>query len=96
MPVSGEEIVLKDHEIRQLIQLVRDLPSRFPPITDAEGKPAPADIEFGFLHGRLQLFQIRPFLESTRARSSEYLQTLDRGATQLSTKTVDLSERPTS
>ncbi len=94
VPVSGEESVLKDNEIAQLIQLAQELPSRFPPITDAEGKPAPADIEFGFLNGRLQLFQVRPFLESKHARTSEYLQSLDRAATAVTVQTVNLTQPP--
>jgi hypothetical protein len=95
-PVSGDEAVLKDNEISQLVQLARELPARFPPITDAEGKPAPADIEFGFLNGRLQLFQIRPFLESTRARSSQYLRTLDSSVSNATATTVRLDDSPSS
>lgn len=94
VPVSGEDRVLQDSEIAQLIQLARELPQRFPPITDSEGKPAPADIEFGFLAGRLQLFQIRPFLESRQARSSDYLNSLDRGIEDLASRSVDLSVAP--
>ncbi|MGQ0656879.1 MAG: PEP/pyruvate-binding domain-containing protein [Chromatiales bacterium] len=94
VPVSGDEAVLKDNEIAQLIELVRDLPARFPAITDAEGMPAPADIEFGFLNGRLQLFQIRPFLESTRARSSDYLRSLDSTNPGALQTTVRLDQMP--
>lgn len=78
VPVSGDDTVLKPGEIAQLIQLARELPTRFPPIVDGEGKPAAADIEFGFVAGKLQLFQIRPVNESHRARGSEYLKSLDR------------------
>jgi hypothetical protein len=92
--VSGDESVLKPNEITQLIQLYRDLPNRFPPITDAEGKPAPADIEFGFLGGRLQLFQIRPFLESARARSSSYLGSLDARMSDAGSTSVALDKPP--
>jgi hypothetical protein len=94
VPVSGEDAVLKPHEIPQLIQLARELPTRFPPIADAEGKPAPADIEFGFLDGRMQLFQIRPFLESARARSSEYLRNLDANLSDTARTVVQLDQAP--
>lgn len=94
LPVSGDESVLKPNEITQLIQLYRDLPTRFPPITDAEGKPAPADIEFGFLRGRLQLFQLRPFLESVRARSSNYLISLDANLADAGKTTIPLDKAP--
>ena len=79
VPVSDDDSVLKPNEIEQLINLARELHSRFPGITDAQGKPGPADIEFGFLGGRLRLFQIRPFLESRQARGSAYLTALDGG-----------------
>jgi hypothetical protein len=77
LPVSGDETVLRPAEIRQLIRFAKELPQRFPPITDAAGNPAPADIEFGFLDGRLQLFQLRPFLESRQARGNAYLSRID-------------------
>ena len=61
IPVSGDSRVLKPHEIERLVKLARGLPQRFPAIRDAAGRPAPADIEFGFVGGKLRLFQIRPF-----------------------------------
>jgi hypothetical protein len=86
--------VLKPVEIQQLISLAQDLPRRYPFILDAGGNPAPADIEFGFVNSKLQLFQIRPFLESIQARSNEYLNDLDRDMTTQLSKTVKLSEAP--
>jgi hypothetical protein len=86
--------VLRPGEIKQLIRLAQDLPQRYPSIVDAAGNPAPADIEFGFVKGRLQLFQIRPFLESAQARSNKYLNTLDQEmGTQLD-QIVKLDEPP--
>jgi hypothetical protein len=55
VPASGAEAVLSPSEIQALRELAAGLPERFPPIVDAEGRPAPADIEFGFLKGRLVL-----------------------------------------
>ncbi|MCK6621735.1 MAG: phosphoenolpyruvate synthase [Calditrichaceae bacterium] len=37
----------------------------------------PFDVELGFMEGKIFLFQIRPFVENKRARSSLYLQSLD-------------------
>ena len=74
---SGSEAVLQPDEIQQLIAFARALPDTFPPITDDAGNPAPADIEFGFLDGKLQLFQLRPFLDSHMARTSDYLNRMD-------------------
>ncbi len=92
--VDGAQTVLKPAEIKQLIELAQDLPQRYPSILDAGGNPAPADIEFGFVRGKLQLFQIRPFLESLQARSNEYLNTLDKDLTSQLNQTVNMDEPP--
>lgn len=94
LPVSGEESVLKPDEIRQLIAFSKALPERFPPITDDQGNPAPADIEFGFLDGKLHLFQLRPFLESRKARGSSYLGTMDEALQGSLDKIVNMQEKP--
>lgn len=41
------------------------------------GMPEPFDIELGLLKGDVHLFQVRPFVESKRARASLYLNGLD-------------------
>ena len=92
--VENPQRVLKPDEIQQLINLALDLPQRYPPILDASGSPAPADIEFGFVQGKLRLFQIRPFLESVQARSNEYLNSLDRGLASRLQRRVNLEEAP--
>ncbi|HYQ71469.1 MAG TPA: PEP/pyruvate-binding domain-containing protein, partial [Gammaproteobacteria bacterium] len=94
LPVSGSDSVLQPDEIRQLIALARELPQRFPAITDDAGNPAPADIEFGFLDGRLQLFQLRPFLESRQARGSNYLNQMDQALTGSLDTRVNMLEVP--
>jgi len=94
LPVSGDEAVLKPDEIKQLIRFAKELPDRFPPITDDQGNPAPADIEFGFLDGKLQLFQLRPFLESRKARGIGYLSEMDKSLQGTMDKTVNMLEVP--
>jgi len=94
LPVRGEETVLQPDEIRQLIRFARELPQRFPPITDDAGKPTPADIEFGFLDGKLQLFQLRPFLESRQARGSSYLMRMDQAVSVGGEQSIDMQEVP--
>jgi phosphoenolpyruvate synthase/pyruvate phosphate dikinase len=94
LPVSDDEAVLRPAEIRQLIRFAKELPLRFAPITDAAGKPAPADIEFGFLDGKLQLFQLRPFLESRQARGSTYLSRMDQAQGDNRNLSVDMQEVP--
>ena len=88
------ERALKPDEIDALITLAVELPRRFPAIVDANGVATPADIEFGFLDGRLMLFQIRPFLESASAQSSAYLKELDRGMRDLESMSVNMTEIP--
>ena len=96
LPVSSKERVLNESNIKQLIQLARELPERFPAIVDAEGRPAPADIEFGFLNDELRLFQIRPFLDSDQAQGNALLQSLDAPLMRNAEKLVNLTEKPSS
>ena len=77
VPASGSDTVLQPDEIRQLIEFADSLPDRFPPIVDDEGKPAAADVEFGFVDGRLRLFQLRPFLESRYSTGAAHLAAMD-------------------
>jgi hypothetical protein len=51
-------------------------------------------VEFGFLDGRLHLFQIRPFLNSPAARGSDYLSRLDQELEEGRDRMVDLNTRP--
>ena len=94
LPVSGDTAVLKPAEIDQLIGFAKNLPERFPPITDDEGRPAPADVEFGFVDGRLQLFQLRPFLDSRAAAGSRYLIEMDASLGDARKVTVDMRAAP--
>ena len=94
LPVSGSDTVLQPDEIRQLITFANQLPDKFPPITDDDGNPAPADIEFGFLDGKLHLFQLRPFLESRHARGSSYLNKMDQSLQGNMSNSVNMQEVP--
>jgi hypothetical protein len=94
LPASGSDTVLQPAEIQRLVVFARELPQRFPPITNDAGNPAPADIEFGFLHGKLHLFQIRPFLENRQARGSGYLSQMDQALKGNLHRTVVMYEVP--
>ena len=94
IPASGTENVLTQDDIFHLINFAKSVPTRFPRLLDANGRPVPADIEFGFYHNRLVLFQIRPFLESLRARQNLFLNSLDQELTQTPSDTVNLDEIP--
>jgi hypothetical protein len=94
LPTSGADQLLMPGEARALIGFAQQLPNRFPPITDAEDQPAPADVEFGFVNGVLELLQIRPFLESRSARESVYLARLDAADADSESKRVDMNGKP--
>ena len=69
-------------------------PKRFPSLRGSQGRAVPADIEFGFYEKRLMLFQIRPFLESIKARQNLMLNGLDNRLIQNHHKVVNLNEIP--
>jgi len=94
LPASGSDTVLQPAEIDQLIAFAAGLPERFPPITDDEGNPAPADVEFGFVNGKLQLFQLRPFLDSKMARGIEYLHRMEARLADTHSVEVDMNGVP--
>ena len=96
VPASGRAQVLEPDEIEQLRSLSDDVQRRFPmPVARGKGAlPAPADIEFGFRDGKLALFQIRPFVESQRARRSQYLIDIDRSGDSGPDDVVDLHQPP--
>jgi hypothetical protein len=77
VPASGTQAILSQKNIQVLREFARSLPDRFPLLRNAQDDPVPADIEFGFYQDRLVLFQIRPFLESSRARQNLFLNRLD-------------------
>jgi len=94
VPASGRDAVLTTDEIEQLRRLANDLEERIPMPITMDDRPAPADIEFGFNHGRLALFQIRPVVDNPRARRSLYLTGLDRQGAQDEKVMVDLTQAP--
>ena len=94
LPVSGSETLLQSDEIRQLIQFAKELPLKFPSIVDDDGKPAPADVEFGFLDGELHLFQLRPFLQSHKVQGTNYLINMDKSLHAASTVKVNMNGVP--
>jgi hypothetical protein len=94
VPTSGSDRVLTQDDIDQVIEFAQSLPRRFPPITDDAGQPVPADVEFGFLDGRLRLFQLRPFLGSASVAGNTYLQQMDARAGSNLQRVVDMTEVP--
>jgi phosphoenolpyruvate synthase/pyruvate phosphate dikinase len=91
---SGVDSVLREAEIVQLLALARDVDTRFPGLQRADGSRAPADVEFAFRKSQLALLQIRPFVESKRAREDFYLAALDVGIRDFAAQPVDLDGIP--
>ncbi|MGH8597855.1 MAG: PEP/pyruvate-binding domain-containing protein, partial [Gammaproteobacteria bacterium] len=94
LPASGRDQVLLPVEAALLVQLANELPQKFPPIVDAKGSAAPADIEFGFLNGELNLFQIRPFLDNVDTRAIAYLRAMDATSGSQAMVPIDLDQLP--
>ena len=94
VPASGSDTVLSRKNIEVLMEFARTGPERFPMLKNDQGEAVPADVEFGFYKDRLVLFQIRPFLDSSRARQNLFLSRLDQRLKEKYALTVNLDEIP--
>jgi hypothetical protein len=91
---SGAERLLQPDEIRQLLDFVDQLPGWFVNLPPEARAQAVADVEFGFVDGKMYLFQIRPFVQSKGAERSQYLQSLDAGLAESAGRQVNMNARP--
>ncbi|MBN1481144.1 phosphoenolpyruvate synthase [candidate division KSB1 bacterium] len=71
-----EKAILSLQNIGQLRLFAIDIRKRLPNTPGIESQ-GPFDVELGFKDDKIWLFQVRPFVESKRARSSAYLKELD-------------------
>jgi hypothetical protein len=94
VPASGAERLLEPGDIAELLKVVERLPGWFDHVPEAERATTVADVEFGFLDGKLFLFQIRPFVQNKGAAKNRYLQSLDAGLNEATAVTVDMNARP--
>jgi len=92
--VSGKQYILTQDEVVQLRELADDVDKRFPLPRNQNNEPTVADIEFGFRQGKLALFQIRPFVESRRARRSQTLMDMDRQLLNKASTQVRMDQPP--
>ena len=90
---EGPSRLLTEREVERLRALADDVERRAL-VTGPNGRPAPADIEFGFIDGRLALFQIRPLVDDPETRGSAYLAEMDAPLRQADQLGVPLSEPP--
>lgn len=86
--------ILTAAEIAELCALARSAPERFKTLRGPNGERLPADMEFGFLDGRLALFQLRPFVTSEKARRSALLLDMDRALKAPPSARIDLERKP--
>ena len=93
LPVSSNDVVLTSDEISQLQRLGNELPKRIHLLNNQE-QLAPLDVEFGFYQNKLMLFQVRPYLQSHRAKRSHYLNLMDLHLTSTSQQMINLDAIP--
>jgi len=68
--------LLSTADLHQLRLLVETIKQRLPGTPGIQGS-GPFDIELGFRDSKIWLFQVRPYVENKRAKSSMYLKSLD-------------------
>lgn len=74
--ITFDHPMLSRAEREQLRALATEVRQRLATVAGIESA-GPFDVELGFLEGAIWLFQVRPFVENRRARSSTYLRALD-------------------
>jgi hypothetical protein len=62
LPADSGQVLLPE-EVQQLRELAAEVNEKYAPVFDESGAKRPWDIEFGFVDGKLTLFQIRPLVE---------------------------------
>lgn len=68
-----EEPILSPKNIQAIRDMVAEVREKMPKYSESSG---PYDMEMGFKDDKLWLFQIRPFVENQKAKSSDYLQSI--------------------
>ena len=83
LPSTGKDHVLEEKELEALVAAVQTIEKKLEPARDANGKPRPWDIEYGFADGKLWLFQVRPFVGNEELKNIPALATLDADSKQI-------------
>jgi phosphoenolpyruvate synthase/pyruvate phosphate dikinase len=73
---ANDGAVLTGQDKRALRALADTVAERYEPVLDADGRPRPWDIEYGFVGGELTLFQIRPLVERGPQLANRFVATL--------------------
>jgi hypothetical protein len=88
---TGGDTVLPPRELTALVDAGRVLNDRLEPARDPTGAPRPWDVEFGFVGGKLWLFQSRPFVGNDELKNVTALAALE-GPVDKGTAMVSLEE----
>ena len=88
---SFERPILNKKNVQSIRDLVKEVRIKMPERTDPNYKGA-YDMEMGFKNNKLWLFQIRPFVENSKAKSSDYLDAITPKIDY--SKKVSLTEKP--
>jgi len=89
---SGRDHVLEPTELTELVGAGRILNDTLEPARDPTGAPRPWDVEFGFVDGKLWLFQCRPFVGNDALKNVTALAALE-GPVGKGTEMVSLEEK---
>ena len=73
MVATFERPIMSDQNLRDIRQIAAEIQDRIPQFLNTDG---PFDVELGFKDDKLWLFQIRPYVENKRAKSSLYLESI--------------------
>ena len=92
VPASGSATVLQPGEIDQLVAAGKTITEKFEPTKDPAGRPRPWDVEFGFVKGKLWLFQCRPFIGNDSLKNVPALAALEGRPAASPTSVLNLEE----
>jgi hypothetical protein len=93
VPATGAERVLTAQELSALVAAAAKIKKDFSPEKGAAGDSLPWDIEYGFVGGKLYLFQTRPFVGNSDLRNLPALAALDKGFKEKENQPFSLNEK---
>ena len=93
VPSTGSESVLTDDELKALVAAAEKIEKDFTPEKGIDGGPLPWDIEYGFVNGKLFLFQTRPFVGNSDLRNLPAVAALDKGMKEKEGERFSLEEK---
>ncbi|EFK08006.1 pyruvate phosphate dikinase, PEP/pyruvate binding domain protein [delta proteobacterium NaphS2] len=93
VPSTGAERVLTKEELHALVSAAQKIKKEFTPEKGAGGDLLPWDIEYGFVGGKLYLFQTRPFVGNSDLRNLPALAALDKAVREKERQPFSLDEK---